>query len=456
MKKIIFSALAGLLAMISVTQQASAVPAFARQTGMVCVACHQQHFPVLNIFGQSFKAGGYTMTGLAAEPPIEGDYMSIPGDLNAALVLKGRYVKTNGKDPANTVSGTTINSGEWNIPDEFSLFFGGRIANNMGFLFEGNTTSPAGLIAGFKMPTLFDVGDVKLGITPYVTDTLGPFYGYDLASTGQTRGVRWAEHRLDISAQQYTGMGAGPATGFAFSAQHELGYISFSRFSPNFLAPEGIKGVGGTAVAFKSNLLRVAATPSVGDWDVQVGLGLISGSNYVEQDDPVTLGIALTAADKVDTKARSLDFQAFGKVGKHDLSVYATYAVVPYAVPVVGVTAGNAYHMAGVTSNVTGGGNFVGTNDVKAFTIGAEYSVVPHALHLGAAYRNAKNGDVAAFEGDNSITLTAVYNFRQNVMMQINHSMRSGSSYDAGGANDTTLATHNGKSLTTFMLATAF
>ncbi len=54
------------------------------------------------------------------------------------------------------------------------------------------------------------------------------------------------------------------------------------------------------------------------------------------------------------------------------------------------------------------------------------------------------------------MTGLAAYNFRQNVTMQINHSMRSGSSYDAGGANDTTLATHNGKSLTTFMLATAF
>ncbi|MEQ1812871.1 MAG: hypothetical protein ABL860_00235 [Candidatus Nitrotoga sp.] len=439
MKKIIFSALTGLLAMISLMQQVSAVPAFARQTGMACVACHQQHFPVLNIFGQSFKADGYSMIGLEAEPPIKGNYMSIPGDLNAALYLEGRYVKTNGKDPANTVSGTTTNSGEWNIPNEFSLFFGGRIANNMGFVFEGNTAS-AGLIAAFKVPTLFDVGDVKLGITPYMTDALGPFYGYDLSSTGQTRGVRWAEHAQDISAQQYTGMGSGPATGFAFSAQHELGYISFSRFSPNFLASEDAQGADGTAVAFKSNLLRVVATPSVGDWDMQVGLGLISGTNYVDQ------GVAspVTVADRVDTKARSVDFQAFGKVGEHDLSVYATYAVVPYVAPVTGATAGNA-HYAGV-----------GTNDVQAFTLGAEYSVVPQLLHLGGAYRNARNGDIAARDGDNSITLTAIYHFRQNVTMQINHSTRSGSSYNTGGVNDTTVVPHNGKSLTTFMLATAF
>lgn len=447
MKKIIYSALAGIAAFISFAQNAAAVPAFARQVGMACVACHQQHFPVLNTFGQSFKAGGYTMTG-AAEPAITGDHFSLSSDLNAALLFKGRYVKTNGKDPANTVSGTTTNSGEWHIPDEFSLFFGGRISNNMGFLFEGNTAA-TGLIAGFKMPVLFDAGNVKLSITPYMTDALGPFYGYDLSSTGQTRGMRWAEHRLDTSAQQYTGMGAGAATGFALSAQNDMGYVSFSRFSPNFLAPQGSQGADGTAVAFKSNLLRVAATPSVGNWAMQVGLGFISGTNYIAQ----TLGTPVTAADKVDTKARSLDFQAFGKVGENDLSVYATYAVVPYIAPVVGGTNGNAY------SDRDGdafGIQTAGINDIKAFTLGAEYSVIANTLHLGGAYRSAKNGDVAALEGDNSITLTAVYSFRQNVALQINHSMRSGSSYDAGGANDTTTAVNNGKSLTTFLLAAGF
>ncbi len=443
MKKIIYTALAGILAAIAFAPSAFAVPAFARQTGMACAACHQQHFPVLNTFGQAFKAGGYTMIG-TQEPAIEGDHLSLAPDLNAALLFKARYLKTNGKDPAGTVSGTTTNSGEWNIPDEFSLFFGGRISNNIGFLFEGNTNAPA-VVAGFKMPILFDVGDTKLGIVPYFTDALGPFYGYDLSSTGQTRGVRWAAHRLDTSAQQYTGMGAGPATGFAFSAQNEMGYASFSRFSPNFLAIQGDQGANGTAVAFKSNLLRVAVTPSVGDWAMQVGLGFIGGTNYVHQGGA---NVAVTADDKVDTKARSLDFQAFGKVGENDLSVYATYAVVPYVAPVAGVTAGNAYYAG------------VGTSDVKAIVLGAEYSVIPHVLHLGGAYRNAKNGaDTIAgttLDGDNSITLTAVYDLRMNVALQINHSMRSGSSYDAGGANDTTLATHNGKSLTTFLLETAF
>ena len=62
MNKVILS-LAGLLAAIAFAPEAAAVPSFARQTGMACNACHQQHFPVLSKFGQAFKAGGYTMMG---------------------------------------------------------------------------------------------------------------------------------------------------------------------------------------------------------------------------------------------------------------------------------------------------------------------------------------------------------------------------------------------------------
>ena len=37
-----------------------AVPSFARQTGMNCVACHTS-FPELTPFGREFKLNGYTL-----------------------------------------------------------------------------------------------------------------------------------------------------------------------------------------------------------------------------------------------------------------------------------------------------------------------------------------------------------------------------------------------------------
>jgi hypothetical protein len=62
MKKVALT-LASVMAAAAFAPEASAIPAFARQTGMACSACHQQHYPVLNGFGQAFKSAGYSMMG---------------------------------------------------------------------------------------------------------------------------------------------------------------------------------------------------------------------------------------------------------------------------------------------------------------------------------------------------------------------------------------------------------
>jgi hypothetical protein len=73
--------------------EAAAVPAFARQTGMACEACHALVFPPLNAFGGAFKEGGYTMVG--GQSMIEGEHLSLPMALNMSLLAKVRYEKTN-------------------------------------------------------------------------------------------------------------------------------------------------------------------------------------------------------------------------------------------------------------------------------------------------------------------------------------------------------------------------
>lgn len=425
MKKVALT-LASVMAAAAFAPEASAIPSFARQTGMACSACHQQHFPVLNGFGQAFKSAGYTMMG--SQEKVEGEHLSIPATLNGSMLLKARYQKSDGNDAATAVSGTSTNGGQWQIPDEFSLFFGGRVAEGgalkIGFMFEGNTAGTM-LVAGFKMPVVFDMDTVKVGVVPYLTDALGAFYGYDLSSTGQTRGVRWAEHRTDISAQQYVGMSTGAATGVATYARTDMGYVAVSRYAPHFTAS------GTAAVQLSSTILRAALTPNVAGWDMQIGVGSISGSNY---------GAPATTANANETKATSLDFQAFGTVADRDLAVYATWASAPAS----GTTAG--------TSNAFNSN----TADAKtAMTVGADYSIIPHTLHLGAAYRNAKNGK-ATLNEDNSITVMAVYDLTQNVALHVNHSVRSGSSYDAGGANDATVVGSSGKALTTFLLEAAW
>jgi len=81
---------------------------------------------------------------MGAQGKIEGEHLSIPDTLNASILIKLRYQKTNG-DPKGEVSGVSTNSGQWQIPDEFSLFFGGRIAENVGFILKEIWLAPLSL-----------------------------------------------------------------------------------------------------------------------------------------------------------------------------------------------------------------------------------------------------------------------------------------------------------------------
>lgn len=404
MKKIILS-LAGVMAAVAFAPEASALPAFARQTGMACSACHNQHFPVLNGFGRSFKAAGYTMMG--AQEKIEGEELSIPATMNAAILAKIRYQKDNtasGKAAGTDPNG--VGAGQLQFGDEFSMFFGGRVAENIGFLFEGNTVNPGALLAGFKFPIMHDIGSVKVAVTPFTTDALGVQYGYELSSGGVMRANRWAEHRRETSAIQYNadrGVDGGAATGVVVSAQNEMGFIAATKWAPSF--GMGSNGASVNSYDMRSTYVRAAATPTIGDWAMVVGFGAMNG----------TSGTGAVTAAVVDTKQAFFDLQAQGAVGGNELSVYVQSANAP-------VTAnGNAYNDKNVTAR-------------KATTIGADYSVIPHTLHVGAAVRKAQNGGATGSNGDDATTFTVVYDLVMNVALHLNHSAYSGSSRTAATA----------------------
>ena len=442
MKKAVFS-MAGVMLTTAFMPEAYAIPSFARQTNMTCESCHAQHVPILNGFGQAFKAAGYPLMGTQGK--VEGDRLSIPNTLNASMRIKARYQKSNG-NAVDNIHGDSTNSGQWQVPEEFSLFFGGRIAENVGFFFEGNTAA-SHLVSGFRLPVAFSVDNAKLSAIPYMTDSLGASYGYEQASTGAVRNVRWAEHRKEISAQQYVGTD-GAGTGVAFVAQNDSGYLNFSRWAPAFMARSG------AAQVFSSNYLRIAATPTLstaatGDWAIHIGAQFWGGSNYAP--DPQQPSPTLTLK-KVDTRANAFDFQAFGQVGGKDLGIYATWAKSP---------AGSLAkpNILNVGNSITNGTNPAGpadpnlyrVNDRKAWTIGAEYSLIQHTLHIGGAYRRAYNGGATGALGvlgdnptDNATTITCVYNLSQNAELHLNHSIYSGTLYNTPQPN--------GNQLTTVML----
>jgi hypothetical protein len=453
MKKIVLS-LAGVLAATAFAPEASAIPAFARQTGLACSSCHFQHFPVLSTTGQEFKVGAYTQ--VSAKGKFKGDDLSIPDTLNAAILLKARYQKTNGSDNPGTYDGTTTNSGQWQIPDEMSLFFGGRIADNgaikIGFMNENNFLGgPAGgIVAGFKIPVAIALDPVTIQVIPYLTDALGMAYGFEQSSTGMTRGVRWAENRSDISAALFTTLGEGTASGIAFVASNDMGYINVSRWSPQF----GYVG-GATGVQMSSTWVRVAATPTIGDWAMHIGAGMANGTSSCV--DPLTAPGTVTAgvidaapthspATDCETKGTVVDVQAQGALGEMETSLYAQYATAPSAVATATST-GNLFNASAINSK-------------SAVSLGIDVSVIPHTLHVGAAVLSGNTGKATAADTDkvNSVTLTAVYDLFQNVALHANYSMRSGSAYDTttGTRAAATLPGGSGKTLLTLMLEAAW
>ena len=435
MKKIVLS-LAGVLAATAFAPEAAAVPAFARQTGMACTACHAQHFPILNSFGRAFKASGYTMMG--AQGKVEGDHLSLPDTLNASIVMKVRYQDDNTAGPvgASDAVAQNVGGGQVQFFDEFALLLGGRVADNVGFLLEAQMLGGgAAMAAGFRMPFVFDVGGAKLSVIPFTTDALGVAYGYEQSSGGVLRSNRWAEHRREVSAIQYNadrGFDAGAATGVTFAAQNDMGFINLTKWDASHLpSPNSDAGAGGD---FDSNYVRIAATPTVGDWAMVVGLGKMSGSSY-SSTTRLVAGVD-TVAGKVDTDQTFFDFQAQGEVAGKELGVYFQHAKAPAG--------------SGVTNAYNGSNCAVGAAcnpDRKATTIGADYTVIPHALSIGLAYRNADTGGAVATNGDDAWTVTAVYDLYQNVAFHLNHSQYSGSAHNAAGTV---------KNLTTLMLEAAW
>jgi len=170
-----------------------------------------------------------------------------------------------------------------------------------------------------------------------------------------------------------------------------------------------------------SRYFRAAVTPTLGDWDIVAGIGAMGGESLIT--DSALVAAATTASDPVaqlvETKQTFADFQAHGAVGENALGIYAQYANAP-----VPTAAGGSIYGARTTAR-------------KAFTIGADYSVVPDVLTMGLAYRNAKNGGTEGANGDNAITLTAIYDLAMNVALHANYSKYSGTYYDANTTKPT-------------------
>jgi hypothetical protein len=136
--RILMLALGALL--LTAPIDASAVPSFARQTGMACEACHTV-FPELTPFGRRFKLYGYTVDNL---PQVSG----INGNKDQTLLLnqvpplsfmfQTSLTKTKSAVPdsqqgqGSVPADALAKNGQVLFPQQASLFYAGRIAPNFG------------------------------------------------------------------------------------------------------------------------------------------------------------------------------------------------------------------------------------------------------------------------------------------------------------------------------------
>jgi len=406
MKNISLSYIFAVLGLLVTFFQASivnATPAFARQTGMSCSSCHFQHFPALNAFGRSFKQGGYTMIG--GQSMIQSDNLSLPIALNASLISKLRYQKTNGDDKTNAK-----NTGDLQFPDEAALVIGGRANENIGFILEASLKESGNdnNFNSFKTHFNYPIDGTNYGAVVFLTDAGGAPYGFELLNTGAQRFMRVAEERKATAAQQFisgTGSpGASEAEGIALVASQHNFFVNVTFWTPNH---------GSVALSSPANYLRAAYMPTIDGWDVGIGAQLFTGT---ARRTNTTTGLS----DDVDTDAWFIDGQAQGELGGKPVGFYFTYGAAD-----------------------AGTNNYFNSNpnDQEAWSVLAEYGIMPAKMTVYIGYLDGDNGK-AASNTDKRLTLGGTWMLGQNVELQLWNTFYSGNAYDpkpGGGDNLTSL-----------------
>lgn len=408
MKKVALT-LAGVLAAAAFAPEASALPVFARQTGAACSACHFQHFPLLNAFGRSFKASGYTQISQAQ---VEGEHLSIPANLNFGALVTAGY------EDQSKAAGAVASNQNIFVPGtggEMQLFWGGRINDFAGFLSEFGTAGPAAAAGSGKILMLPEItGDIRGGLVLYSVgqDAAGAF---ELLNTGATsihrlmgNGGMGGQHIMAYSARQYVAAEAG-ATGAAAVVAHPNGFVNISRY---INVGNGVAG-GTNGVGLPFTYIRAAGIVDVAGFETGFGIQNWSGK-------------ASALAGAATEKATVIDAQMQGEVAGMPLGLYASY--------------GTAAGSVGTLNNFNPNGTLSGASR-SSFNIAAELGVLPGHATVQAAIRSGKNGAGAGVDGDNAFMIGATYELSMNQELTLHYTTQSGSAWNANpiGKNAVTL-----------------
>lgn len=193
-----------------------AVPSFARQTGMSCMACHTA-WPQLTPFGRVFKLDGYTLSKDTSHgrwyPPVAAMLQSSFTGLN-----KNSGILHNGVAPFDNAENSAVD--KFNVPQQASLFYGGKIFNHVGafaqLTYDGTANAIAMDNADIRYSNSTRVGGKNLvyGATinnnPTVEDLWNstPVWGFPFASSAVAPAPAAATLIDGSLGQQVGGIGA--------------------------------------------------------------------------------------------------------------------------------------------------------------------------------------------------------------------------------------------------------
>lgn len=148
-------------------RQADAIPAFARQTGQPCAACHTA-FPELTPFGRAFKLGGYTLGGK------NSNYVQ-----RLAGLLLPTFTRTAKDQAAPPAPGTGTNNNL--VMQQATLYYGGQIYGNLGGFIEATYDRASGHV-------YLDGSDVRYTDSTKLFDK-DFLYGFDVNNTPTVQDV---------------------------------------------------------------------------------------------------------------------------------------------------------------------------------------------------------------------------------------------------------------------------
>ena len=320
----LFLLLAILLFMLP--ESANALPGFTRQTGKDCMTCHSQNMPKLNAYGRHFALSGYTIYDPDSETQslIEGSEVALglPAVLNVSAVLRARYIKSSRRDDLNDdVVG--VERGELQVLDASGLFFGGRVADNVGGLVSltNDSTDENDVAFGGKAVLAYPLLNGFGGFSLYSTQVNGAFSGMENFNTGLNSPLRQFENANGTNAAQATGVGRGPSTGLQMYYGDERFFATFGGVIPS-QNNEGIDA-GSSIIPF----WRVSYNQPIGEWNIMIGTYGMSG-NVKASDQSLDGGLIDNGATlvEVDKEVYGFDFEASGPIG--DMMTMTTINVV--------------------------------------------------------------------------------------------------------------------------------